>query len=81
MTVVPEQQPTADAMLVIATVGDDQKAPAEIKAARLTSGADIPVAEAGKLGPVKLTAGEPLKLEIVLSEPLRVAMEVSAHEA
>jgi hypothetical protein len=81
VTVVPEQQPTADAMLVITTVGDDQKAPAEIKSARLTSGADIPVAETGKLGPVKLTAGEPLKLEIVLSEPLRVAMEVSAHEA
>lgn len=81
VTVVPDQQPSGEAMLAISTVGDDQKAPAEIESARLASGQDIPVAEAGILGPVKLTAGTPLKLEVVLSEPLRVAMEVSAHEA
>jgi hypothetical protein len=81
VTVVPEKQPTTDAMLVISTVGDDQKAPAEIKSARLASGGDIPVPETGILGPLKLTAGAPLKLEVVLLEPLRVAMEVSAHEA
>jgi len=81
VTVAPEKQPTTDAMLAISTVGDDQKAPAEIKSARLASGGDIPVPETGILGPLKLTTDAPLKLEIVLSEPLRVAMEVSAHEA
>jgi len=81
VTVVPERQPATDAMLVISTVGDDQKAPAEIKSARLASGEDIHVAQTGVLGPLKLTTDAPVKLEVVLLEPLRVAMEVSAHEA
>jgi hypothetical protein len=81
ITIVPEQQEATDAMLVISTVGDDQKAPAEIKSARFANGGDIAVAETGVLGPLKFTDGTPLKLEVVLAEPLRVAMEVSAHEA
>lgn len=81
VTVLSEQTAKADAMLVISTVGDDQKALAEIKSARFVSGKDIPISKTGILGPLKLTANEPLKLEIVLLEPLRVAMEVSAHEA
>ncbi len=81
VTIVPEQQPTTDAMLLISTVGDDQKAPAEIKSARLANGGNIAVPETGVLGPLKLTPGAPLKLEVVLLEPLRVAMEVSANEA
>lgn len=80
VAVVPEQQPNTDAMLVIATIGDDQRAPAEIKSARLASGADIAVAKTGVLGPLKFVAGEPLKFEVVLREPLRVAMDVSAYE-
>jgi hypothetical protein len=81
VTVAPEQQPATDAMLIISTVGDDQKAPAEIKSARLASGEEIPVPKTGIVGPLKFTTGAPLKLEVVLLEPLRVAMEVSAHEA
>lgn len=81
VTVVPEQQPAADVMLVISIVGDDQKVPAEIKSARLITGEDVPVPGTGVLGPFKLTTGSALKLEVVLAEPLRVAMEVSAHEA
>src|ERR1035437_112173 len=81
VTVVPEQQPKTDCMLVISTVGDDQKAPAEIKSARFAGGGDIAIPKTGVLGPLKFTANEPLKLEVVLLEPLRVAMEVSAHEA
>lgn len=81
VTVAAEKLPITDAMLVISIVGDDQKALAEIKSARFASGGDIAVAKTGVLGPLKFTNGEPLKLEVVLVEPLRVAMEVSAHEA
>ncbi|HZS56885.1 MAG TPA: hypothetical protein VFA65_20940, partial [Bryobacteraceae bacterium] len=81
VTVVPERESKTDAMLVISTVGDDQTAPAEIKSARFAAGGDIPLAEAGVIGPVKLGSAAPLKLEVVLAEPLRVAMEVAAHEA
>jgi hypothetical protein len=80
VTVLPETQPAGDAVLIIWMVGDDQKAHAEIKSARLASGADIQVSATGVLGPLKLTNDEPVKLEVVLREPLRVAMEVSAHE-
>jgi len=81
VTVASEEQTSDDVMLVISTVGDDQKAPAEIKSARFSTGGDIPIAQAGVLGPIKMKANGMLKLEVVLSEPLRVAMEVSAHEA
>lgn len=80
-TVVCEQQTNGETMLAISTVGDDQKAPAEIKSARLVSGADIPVTGTGILGPLKFEQGVPLRMEVVLEEPLRVAMEISAHEA
>ncbi len=81
VNVAPEKQPAGDAVLIISTVGDDRKAPAEIKSARLLSGGDIEVRASGVIGPLKLSKGSPVKLEIVLREPLRVAMEVSAHEA
>lgn len=67
--------------LLVSTVGDDQKAPAEIKAARLNDGTPVPIAGPGVLGPVTLAADDTLRLEVVLSEPVRVAMEVTAHEA
>jgi len=80
-TVLPEETAEANAMLVVSIVGDDQKALAEIKSARFTTGGDIPISKTGVLGPIKFKKGEALKLEIILSEPLRVAMEVSAYEA
>ncbi|HET7625997.1 MAG TPA: hypothetical protein VFM25_12110 [Verrucomicrobiae bacterium] len=80
VTVVSEKPADAAGMLVVSTVGDDQKAPAEIKSARFANGGDIYVPKTGVLGPIKFKNGEALKLEVVLSEPLRVAMEVSAYE-
>jgi len=81
MTATPEIEENRDARLLVWTIGDDQKAPAEIKRARFVSGEEIAVSGPGVLGPVKLRRGQPLRIEIVLQEPLRVAMEVSAHEA
>lgn len=79
-TVSPEKDSSGVATLLICTVGDDQKAPAEIRSARFASGTPIPVVGAGLLGPVALKTGEVIRMEIVLKEPLRVAMEISAHE-
>jgi hypothetical protein len=67
--------------LVVSTVGDDQKALAEIKSARLVNGGAIPVAGLGLLGPVDLAVDQSIRVEIVLKEPVRVAMEVTAYEA
>lgn len=67
--------------LLVSTVGDDDKAPAEIRCVRLADGQSIPVVGVGIFGPVQLAGGQTLRLQVVLSEPLRVAMEVTAHEA
>jgi uncharacterized membrane protein YgcG len=81
VTAAPQIEAEQDARIVIWTIGDDQKALAEIKGARFVSGEAIAVCGPGELGPVKLRRGEVLRIEIILQEPVRVAMEVSAHEA
>lgn len=67
--------------LLVSTVGEDQKAPAEISAARLEDGTAIPIIGPGVFGPIPLTNDTVYRIEVTLSEPVRVAMEVSAHEA
>lgn len=67
--------------LIVSTVGDDQKAPAEITGARLEDGKTVPIIGPGVLGPISLKADATLRIEVILSEPVRVAMEVSANEA
>lgn len=83
LAVAAEKDTPGDALVAVSVVGDDQRARAEIKKARFASGEDIPIVESelGVLGPIKLNKTESLRIEIVLEEPLRVAMEVSAHEA
>jgi len=67
--------------LVVSTVGDDQKAPADITSARTKDGAKLPIAGPGMIGPILLSAEDVRRIELTLAEPIRVAMEVSAHEA
>jgi hypothetical protein len=67
--------------IFVSTVGDDQKAPAEISATRSADGTTIPIIGPGVFGPLMLTDDAAHRIEITLSEPIRVAMEVSAHEA
>ena len=67
--------------LLVSTVGDDQKTPAEISVARLEDGTVIPIIGLGVLGPILLTDDGVHRIEVTISEPIRVAMEVSAHEA
>lgn len=66
--------------LVISTVGDDQKVPADIRGARLADGTVIPIISPGVFGPITLTSDTVHRIAFTLSEPIRVAMEVSAHE-
>jgi hypothetical protein len=67
--------------LVISTVGDDQKSAADIKSAKTESGASLPIAGPGIIGPIKLSGENVHRVELTLAESVRVAMEVSAHEA
>lgn len=66
--------------LTLRAVGDDQRTPVEVKEARLLTGASLPTAAGGIVGPVLLAKSTALTMEVVLKEPLRLAMEVAAHE-
>ncbi len=67
--------------LAVSTVGDDQKAPADITSAKTEDGTELPLAGPGLIGPIVLSAEGVRRIELTLAEPVRVAMEVSAHEA
>lgn len=81
ITVSPVNAGTYSARLGLKMIGDDQTAPAELAEARTAAGVAIPVSPSGAIGPVSLSSSEPLRLEVVLRRPLRVAMELVAHEA
>ncbi len=44
-------------------------------------GGGLRIGPGGLLGPLRLSGKSPLHFEVRLSEPIRVAMEVSAYEA
>lgn len=82
LTMQSEKASAMNALFSVWIVGDQGKAPAEIKSARLRDGKPVPVKGAGLLGPMALPSSKgSLHVEIKLKEPLRIAMEVAAHEA
>lgn len=81
VSVRPEKNTSKKVNLAVWAVGDDQRTLAEIQSARLLNGKDLEVSVTGLLGPVSLPKNETLQFEVRLTEALRVAMEVSAHEA
>lgn len=68
-------------MLAVNVVGDDAREAIQVSTAQTTNGRRVRVNESGRLGPVTIPANGPLQLEITLAEPMKVAMEVTAHEA
>jgi site-specific DNA-cytosine methylase len=82
ITVQSEQKTPKLATLAIWIVGDDAKAPAEIHSARLRDGKALPTKGTGVIGPLTLPNNKgTLHFEVSLREPMRLAMEVAAHEA
>jgi hypothetical protein len=63
--------------LAIEAIGDDQKLPTEIKTATLQDGTLLNVKPGGVVGPLNLPETGSVLIEIKLSEPARVAMEVA----
>lgn len=71
----------AKAILRINEVGDDAvRTGIEIRQASILGGELLSVKN-NAIGPIALHPGCPVRLEIVLKDPTRVAMEVEAHEA
>jgi len=76
-----EQDGNQELYLVVSTIGDDKKEKAEIVSAHLQSGSNIPIESTGIIGPMRLDGEKFMQIDLVLSEPLRVAMEVVGYEA
>jgi hypothetical protein len=81
VTLRPEEKFNKKVKVAVWLVGDDQRSLAEIQSARLPNGIRVAVNPGGLLGPLQLASSVPLKIEVRLREPLRVAMEITAHEA
>lgn len=81
VTVKPEKRPGKGAILRLSAVGDDSTAALDITVANLANGAKLEMQGRGVVGPVFFPAKEPLRIEVTLREPLRLALEVVAHEA
>jgi hypothetical protein len=68
------------AMLSIKIVGEVGEDVAPIKRAQIKdTGKEISLPSEGQIGPVELKAGQKNILEVMLNEPMRCALEVSAH--
>jgi hypothetical protein len=80
VSVRPEQRTSKKVQIAVWVVGDDQRSIAEVKSARLSDGSNLPISSTGLLGPLHLSNKARLHFEVRLREPIRVAMEVSAHE-
>ena len=77
----PRPHPTGTVYLSVAAVGDDSLATAvRVKAARMANGRKVEVSNGGKVGPVKFPKSGPLRVEVTLSEPRRLALGVTAYE-
>lgn len=67
--------------LSVAAVGDDAlPTPVRIKTARLSNKQKLDVPTLGRVGPVAFPKVGPLRVEITLAEPRRLALDVTAYE-
>jgi hypothetical protein len=65
----------------IEAVGDDSvPTPVRLNSARLAGGRRLELPKLGRVGPVAFPRTGPLRVEAVLAEPRRLALEVTAHE-
>ena len=80
-SVQAEQRDYDHAQLAIHAVGDQGAYRANVDYARLADGTPVQVRDRYLLGPLAIPFSKPLRLEIRLTEPVRVALELSAYEA
>ena len=77
----PQPRPAGDVYLSVAAVGDDSLATAvALSAARVAGGKTLAVGAAGRAGPVRFPKSGPLRVEVTLAEPRRLALDVTAFE-
>lgn len=77
----PHPQPAGDVYLSVSAVGDDSvPTPVRLRIARQANNRRLAVPQPGRIGPVAFPRTGPLRIEVVLDEPRRLALDVTAHE-
>ena len=77
----PHPRPAGEVYLSVAAVGDDSlSSQVRLRSARLAGNRRLDVTSSGRVGPVTFPITGPLRVDITLSEPRRLALDVAAHE-
>jgi len=77
----PRPRPTGEVYLSVAAVGDDSlPTPVRVKAARLANKHKLDIPQLGRVGPVSFPKSGPLRVEVTLAEPRRLALDITAYE-
>ena len=77
----PNPRPKGDVLLAVAAVGDDAKAvPVQVSSARVAGGKKLTLPALGRVGPVSFPKTAPLRLEVELTEPRRLSLQITAME-
>lgn len=77
----PQPRPTGYVFLEISAVGDDSTpTPVGLKGARLASNRVLDIPRPGRVGPVQFPKSGPLRLEVTLLKPRRLALEITASQ-
>jgi len=80
VTVRSDSNVAKKVMLTVQVVGDDAREFVRLRQVLFPNGKVVPHKAGGKVGPVTLDPNKPLRLDIKLEDPRKVAVEVVAHE-
>lgn len=74
-------RPKGEVFLSVAAVGDDAVSiPVALRAARSVANRRLELPQPGRVGPVAFPRTGPLRVEVTLAEPRRLALDVTAYE-
>jgi len=80
VVVHPESDFSGKMKVFLTAIGDDMREPLRISSAKTSSGVPVVFQASGSVGPIKVTGGKVVSIEVQLEKPGRRAVEVSACE-
>lgn len=83
LIVQPKSRVWKPVTLTVSAVGDDSEASSVSLVGALASAKSaraIPVQNGGRFGPITLPANGPVRFEVTLESPRKLALRVTAHE-
>lgn len=80
VVVHPESMFSGNMTVFLTAIGDDVKEALRIESAKTAGGVSVSFNSSGSVGPIKVTGGKVVSIEVQLEKPGRRAVEVSACE-